>query len=90
MAYTNGKDFEYKVNKKIVVLGTNSRYSNIFSTVAWNGFENKYDIRRWKLDEQGTLIPTKGISLTSEEMSKLKKALNEIDNLDDYLAQFGD
>jgi len=55
--------------------------------VAWNGYSGKYDLRRWRIDDEGNRIPTKGISLTPEEMENLKKSLNEIDDFEKYLEQ---
>ncbi len=83
MAYTNGKEFKYTVNEEMEVLGGNSKYRNVLSIVSWNGYEPKYDLRRWKDDS-----PTKGIALTPEEMENLKKALNRIDNFAEYLAKY--
>ena len=89
MAYTKGKEFEYTVKKKITILGVNSKYENALSIVAWNGFSGKFDLRRWRIDDEGKRIPTKGISLTPEEMENLKKSLNGIDDFEKYLDQNG-
>ena len=89
MAHTNGRDFDYTIHKTISLLGENSKYKNVLSIVSWNGYEPKYDLRRWK-GEGEEQTPTKGIALTSSEMKNLKKALNDIGDFDEYMAEFGD
>ncbi len=43
---------------------------------SWNGREPKFDLRSWS-EDHGAM--TKGLTLTKEEMVKLKEILNEID-----------
>ena len=83
------KEFKYKIHKEIITLSVSSRYENHLRVVSWNGFnEPKYDIRRWRIDEEGKLNPAKGISLKPEEMQKLKDELNKIDDFNEYLGGF--
>ena len=79
------KEFKYTVNETISELGGNSKYQNVLSIISWNGYEPKYDLRRWKDD-----APTKGIALTADEMQKLKDTLNSIENFEDYLGKYTD
>lgn len=44
--------------------------------VSWNEREPKYDIREWSPDESKM---SKGITLTKEELIKLKEILNGMD-----------
>ena len=81
------KDFVYQIHKDIITLSINSRYENSLQVISWNDYEPKFDIRRWRIDDEGNRIPTKGISLTPEEMENLKKSLNEIDDFEKYLEQ---
>lgn len=83
MAYARKKEITHTLNKKIQVIGVNSKYTSELNIVAWNNYEPKFDLRRWKDD-----FPTKGIALTSQEMENLKQELNKIDNFDDYMAEF--
>jgi len=85
----NEFDFKYTINKEITTLGENSTYSNKLSIVSWNNYQSKFDLRRWKADENGNFRPTKGIALNIDEMEKLKKVLNSIENFSDYMAEFG-
>ncbi len=47
---------------------------------SWNGRNPKFDLRSWSDDHNAM---TKGLTLTKEEIIKLKEILNEID-LDNY------
>lgn len=85
MAYTNGKEFKNTVHEKMGALGVNAKYQNVLGIVAWNGYEPKYDLRRWKDD-----APTKGIAINPEEMQKLKAILKGIDDFEGYLGKYED
>lgn len=83
------KEFKYKIHKEIISLSISSRYENSLQVVSWNGFNKpKYDIRRWRIDKEGNFNPTKGISLSPDEMQKLKDKLNEIEDFNEYLKGF--
>ena len=82
------KDFEYQIRKEIMTLSINSKYENSLQVVSWNGYEPKFDIRRWRIESDGSTQPAKGISLTPEEMKKLKDALNKIEDFDEYLGKY--
>ncbi len=43
---------------------------------SWNGRDPKFDLRSWSVDHESM---TKGLTLTKEEMIKLKEILNGID-----------
>ena len=43
---------------------------------SWNGRNPKFDLRSWSDDHN---VMTKGLTLTKEEMVKLKEILNTID-----------
>ena len=43
---------------------------------SWNGSAPKFDLRSWDEEHQSM---TKGITLTKEELIKLKEILNEVD-----------
>ena len=43
---------------------------------SWNGRAPKFDLRSWDEEHQSM---TKGITLTKEELIKLKEILNEVD-----------
>lgn len=65
-------------------LGTIAKYNSSkkrFTRISWNGNPPKYDIRTWK--KQDTK-PGKGITLTEEELRRLKVLIDaEIKYLDE-------
>ncbi len=66
-------EFKYEVVERIAVLSTSSKgWSKELNLIAWNDREPKYDIREWSPD--GSKMG-KGITLSDEEVSMLKKAL---------------
>ena len=67
------KDFEYQIRKEIMTLSINSKYENSLQVVSWNGYEPKFDIREWDPDHEKM---GKGMTLTDEELKKLKELLN--------------
>lgn len=81
------KDVKYVIHKEIETLGINSQYAQQLSILAWNGYPPKYDIRRWKIGEDGELTPAKGIALSADEMQTLKEALNTIDDFEAYIRE---
>ena len=85
MAYD--QDFRCDVKERIKVLGENGKYTQELTIIAWNNFEGKYDIRRWKETNNGEKIATKGISLTAAELENLKEALNQIPDLEKHLRE---
>lgn len=44
--------------------------------ISWNGGEPKYDLRPWKVNEQGEEVCNKGITLTGEELEALVALVN--------------
>ncbi|GMO12812.1 MAG: PC4/YdbC family ssDNA-binding protein [Treponemataceae bacterium] len=69
-------EFTYEITKKIAVISEGKTgWKTELNMVAWNGRESKYDIRSWSPDGQRM---GKGISLTAEELTALKKTLNEL------------
>ena len=48
-------------------------------TVKWNGRAEKFDLREWEHGKDGER-PLKGLTLTAEEVAKLKTLLNSLDD----------
>jgi len=44
--------------------------------ISWNGREPKYDLREWALEQEKM---RKGITMTTEELKKLRDILDEMD-----------
>ena len=67
-------EIKYEIVEKIAVLSTTEKgWSKELNLVSWNEREPKFDLRDWneEHDKMG-----KGITLTKEEVEKLKQALN--------------
>ena len=70
-------DIKFEIVEEIAVLSeSNSGWKRELNLVSWNGREPKYDLRDW--DENRTRMG-KGITLTKEEVEKLKEILEKID-----------
>ncbi len=54
----------------------NGKYTKEINFVSWNGKKPVYDIRNYKVDENGIKTELKGISLSLEEIRILKEILN--------------
>ena len=70
-------DIKFEIVEEIAVLSeSNSGWKRELNLVSWNGREPKYDLRDW--DENHTRM-RKRITLTKEEVEKLKEILEKID-----------
>ena len=67
-------DFKFEIKKNLGVLSANERtaWSRELNLVSWNGAPEKYDVRDWSPDHSKM---GKGISLTADEVAKLKELL---------------
>jgi len=72
--------FEYEITDSIAVLSERGQVSKELNKVSYNGMPAKYDIRSWQRSEGGEKM-LKGLTLTDEEASILKAALNKIKEL---------
>jgi hypothetical protein len=69
-------EVKYEIKESIGVLSESSKgWTKELNLVSWNDKEPKYDIREWD-SEHGKM--GKGVTLSIEEMKKLKALLNEI------------
>lgn len=67
----------FEVLEHIAVLSTSPKgWRKELNLVSWNDRPAKFDIREWSPDHSKM---SKGITLSNEEMSELKKKLLEID-----------
>lgn len=67
-------EIKYEITENIGVLSENAKgWTKELNLVSWNDRDPKYDIREWspEHDRMG-----KGITLTDDEVSKLKELLN--------------
>ena len=67
-------EFKYEVVERIAVLSKSAKgWTKELNLISWNDREAKYDIREWAPDGEKM---GKGITLSDEEVSMLKKALS--------------
>lgn len=68
-------DFTYEIVEEIVVLSENAKgWRKELNKISWNGGAPKYDIRDWSPEHEKM---GKGVTLTEEEMQKLKEILTK-------------
>ena len=69
-------EFKYEVTKHIGILSEGSKgWTKELNLISWNGREPKYDIRDWAPEREKM---GKGVTLTEEEVTKLKQLFNEM------------
>ena len=69
-------DIKYEITKHIGVLSESSKgWKKELNLVSWNDREAKYDIREWAPEREKM---GKGVTLSAEEMKKLKSLLDEL------------
>ena len=70
-------DIKYEIVKHIAVLAEGSKgWKKEINLISWNDKEPKYDIREWAPEHAKM---GKGVTLSKDEMMKLKDVLNEIE-----------
>ena len=70
-------EIKFEIIKNIGVLSESSKgWKKELNLVSWNGREPKYDLRDWDPEHEKM---GKGVTLTEEELKKLKELLGEMD-----------
>ncbi|MGP4106460.1 YdbC family protein [Virgibacillus sp. L01] len=70
-------DLKYEVIETVAVLSESPKgWTKELNLVSWNGRDPKYDLRDWSPDKEKM---GKGVTLTEDELYKLKAALSELD-----------
>lgn len=70
-------EIKFDIQQHMGVLSESSKgWKKELNRVSWNGREPKYDIRDWDANHEKL---SKGITLTSEELRKLRDILNSIE-----------
>ena len=54
-----------------VIMERSGGYSLELRYISWNGKDPRYDIRPWKVNDEGEEVCGKGITLSGEELEKL-------------------
>lgn len=78
--YSSKKDSEitYEVIEKFGQLDSDSKMPKELRLVKWGDNSPKYDLRPWKVNEDGTESCGKGITLDAEELQSLYDILTEM------------
>ena len=70
-------ELKYEIKETVGVLSENPKgWSKELNLISWNGREAKYDLRDWAPDHEKM---GKGVTLSSEELVKLRDVLNQLD-----------
>lgn len=70
-------DIKFEIKETIGVLSVSSKgWTKELNLVSWNDKEPKYDLREWDPAHEKM---GKGITLTAEELKKLRTVLNELE-----------
>ena len=70
-------DIKYEIKETLGILSENNRgWSKEVNLISWNDREPKYDIRDWSPEHEKM---GKGVTLSVEEMKKLRDLLNDLD-----------
>ena len=79
---TKKDSIKYEVVERLGVLGERKGKGGRTETlelryVSWNGRDAKYDIRPWYIDENGNEGMSKGVTMSGDELLKLREILDE-------------
>ena len=70
-------DIKFEIKQNIGILSESAKgWSKELNLVSWNDKEPKYDLREWEPTHEKM---AKGITLSAEELKKLKEILNGIE-----------
>ncbi len=70
-------EFKFEITSNLGVLSESAKgWTKEFNMVSWNERPPKYDLREWDPDHEKM---TKGVTLTKEDVLKLKEILNSLD-----------
>ncbi len=70
-------DIKYEIKENLGTISESSKgWVKELNLISWNEKEAKYDIRDWDSEHKKM---GKGVTLTVEELKKLRDILNEID-----------
>ncbi len=69
-------DLNYEILQTLLVFPESGKWHKELTLTRWGSKDPKYDLRPWNKDRSECL---KGITLTKEELKKLKEGLGGID-----------
>lgn len=71
------KEFDYEIKECIGVLSAEDKtVRKELNLVSWNENKAVYDLRNWKIGEDGIKTPLKGLTFSSAELQALKTLLD--------------
>ena len=73
-------ELNYEVVEKFGKLGKKGKMQKELRLVKWNGGTEKYDIRPWGTNEDGTEKCGKGITFTGDELEDLLVLLKNLND----------
>lgn len=74
-------EITYKVIENCgVVAERNNGYKLELRYMSWDGGEERYDLRPWKKNDDGTEKCGKGITLSGDELEALGKLIKEMED----------
>ncbi|MFC4559064.1 YdbC family protein [Virgibacillus kekensis] len=72
-------ELKFEIIKTMAVLSESPKgWTKELNLISWNGRDPKYDIRDWAPDKEKM---GKGVTLTKEDLSNLKEALADQDEI---------
>lgn len=72
------KEIKYEVKKVFGKLDSDSTMPKELRLISWNGGPEKYDLRNWRTNNDGTEVCGKGCTLDREELYSLYEILKGI------------
>lgn len=74
------KEFNFEIKQSLGTLTADpeAKVTKELNLVSWNGNKESYELRSWKMTENGKQ-PLKGITLSIDELKTLREVLNGLD-----------
>lgn len=70
-------DIKYEIEEEVGVISESPKgWTKELNLISWNGKEAKYDLRDWAPEHEKM---GKGVTLSVDELKKLKELLNNMD-----------
>lgn len=70
-------DIKFEIKSQLGSISESPKgWKKELNLISWNDKEPKYDLREWSPDHEKMV---KGVTLTKEELKKLKEILNQIE-----------
>lgn len=75
------KTFTYTIEKQFGTVSNAGSLPVELNMVSFNGASAKYDLRKWRIKEDGERTMQKGICLSAQELRDLRDFLNGMEDL---------